>query len=251
MGNSLRNFYRDTLTKIRVNGELTEEWKDTEIGIELEEGRVNALFYADDIILIAETKEELQELMEIVTRYCKRWRCEINKGKSQVVVYGPKRLINKKAKPTDQWQLGGGEIKKVKEYKYLGLEIENGNKWINYKDRVIRKAKRIIGYIKWINRGNLFLTVKVLTKLWFGLGRSTLEYGAEIWGGEKKWEEAERLQRKIARFILKTKKNVNNNFLEGELNWMTLENRRIMLRLRYWRKILRMKKERLTQQIYR
>merc|ERR1712141_922334 len=125
-----------------------------------------------------------------------------------------------------------------------GLEMENSKKWKKYKERILKKAKKIIGYIKWVNRGNIFLSVKVLAKLWFGLGRSTLEYGAEIWGGEKKWEEAERLQRKIARFILKTKKNVNNNFLEGELKWMTLENRRIMLRLRYWRKILRKKRKR-------
>ena len=91
----------------------------------------------------------------------------------------------------------------------------------------------------------------MLSKLWFGLGRSTLEYGAEVWGGRRRWEEAEKLQRKIARYILKAKKNVNNSYIEGELNWMSLENRRITLRLRYWRKILRMKKERLTKKIYR
>merc|ERR1712083_521272 len=70
-------------------------------------------------------------------------------------------------------------------------------------------------------------------------------------GGKKNWEEAEKLQRKIARYILKAKQNVNNNFIEGELVWMTLKNRRIMLRLRFWRKILRMKKERLPKKIYR
>merc|ERR1719273_111544 len=93
MWKTLKNFYRKTITRIRINGVMTEEFvtekgvkqggvlspilfsiyrnelieelKDTEIGIELEEGRVNALFYADDIILISETREELQEMMKI------------------------------------------------------------------------------------------------------------------------------------------------------------------------------------------
>ena len=130
-----------------------------------------------------------------------------------------------------------GDIEPVKEYKYLGLEIQNSKKWMKYKERILKKAKKIVGYIKWVNRGNIFLSIKVLSKLWFGLGRSTLEYGAEIWGGGGQWEEAEKLQRKISRYILKAKENVNNNHLEGELNWVSLKNRRIMLRLRYWGKI--------------
>jgi len=159
-------------------------------------------------------------------------------------IYGPKWLVEKEKESEKKiWELGGGEISVVKEYKYLGLEMENSKKWKKYKERILKKAKKIIGYIKWVNRGNIFLSVKVLAKLWFGLERSTLQYGAEIWGGKKNWEEAEKLQRKIARYILKAKQNVNNNFIEGELVWMTLKNRRIMLRLRFWRKILNEKRK--------
>ena len=48
------------LFSIYIN-KLIEKLRETGIGIKLEEGRINALFYADDIILIAETRKELQD----------------------------------------------------------------------------------------------------------------------------------------------------------------------------------------------
>merc|ERR1739844_643592 len=60
-----------------------------------------------------------------------------------------------------------------------------------------------------------------------------------------KWEEERKKSSRLRTY------NKIKERREVYLIWMTLENRRIMLRLRYWRKILRMKKERLTQQLYR
>merc|ERR1712228_1163350 len=104
----IKNFYRKTWTKIRFNGKFTEEFetdkgvkqggvlspilfsiyinklveelKATNIGIDIGEVIVNALFYADDIILIAEKREDLQKLMDVVTDYSRKWRCKINRS---------------------------------------------------------------------------------------------------------------------------------------------------------------------------
>merc|ERR1712228_881650 len=165
----IKNFYRKTWTKIRINGKLTEEFetnkgvkqggvlspirfsiyinklieelKATKLGIDIGGEKVNALFYADDIILITEKREELQKLMNVVTEYSRKWRCQINRSKSQIVIYGPKRLI-KKEEQERKWFLGGGEIERKLEYKYLGLEIQNSKRWNAYKERILRKAKK-------------------------------------------------------------------------------------------------------------
>ena len=42
--------------------------------------------------------------MDVVTRFGRKWRCEINRRKSQVVVYGDKKRIRKQ-----KWMLRGGE----------------------------------------------------------------------------------------------------------------------------------------------
>ena len=46
------------------------------------------------------------------------------------------------------------------------------------------------------------LSVDAAKKIWMTLVRPILEYGAEVWGGEK-WEEAEKLQREMGKRILR------------------------------------------------
>ena len=49
---------------------------------------VKSLFYADDIVLIADRAWKVQRMMCVATKYAKKWRFEVNRGKSQVVMYG-------------------------------------------------------------------------------------------------------------------------------------------------------------------
>ena len=77
-----------------------------------------------------------------------------------------------------------------------------------------------------------------------------MEYGAEIWEDERSWKEAEVVQRKVMRYILKAKKGTTNAAVHGDLGWPTLKTRRQVLKLRYWRKIVTMKDSRLVKCVY-
>ena len=60
-------------------------------------------------------------------------------------------------------------------------------------------------------------SVKELQRIYTGLVRPYLEYGAEVWGDlEDDWPEAEELQRKIARRILRVSKRTSNEVVLGE-----------------------------------
>ena len=93
----IKDFYRKTCVKIRINGKFSEEFqsekgvkqggvlspilfslfinelimeiKKAEMGIKLKETLIAILLYADHIVLIAEKKQELQELLDIVSDY--------------------------------------------------------------------------------------------------------------------------------------------------------------------------------------
>jgi len=62
--------------------------------------------------------------------------------------------------------------------------------------------------------------------------------------------EAERIQREMARMILKCSPKMTNEAVLGELGWWTLKGRRDLLRLKYYGKIVKMGEDRLVKQVY-
>ena len=126
----------------------------------------------------------------------------------------------------------------------------NGSlRWDKFKEKLLEKAKKasVKAWAMGIRSG--ILTVVAAVRIWSTLVRPLLEYGAEIWGPEK-WNEAEKVQRRMGRRILGLRENVNNEVVYGALGWWTLRTRRDLLRLRYWRKLLTMKETRLTKIVY-
>ena len=69
------------------------------------------------------------------------------------------------------------------------------------------------------------LPTRTCVNLWEVLVRSILEYGSEVWGGGP-WEEAEKLQREIAKVILKVPIRTANEAVLGDLGWWELKARR-------------------------
>ena len=49
------------------------------------------MLYADDMVLIAETEEQLLKLLDVMYVWCKKWRLKINKGKTKVVHFRPQK----------------------------------------------------------------------------------------------------------------------------------------------------------------
>ena len=82
------------------------------------------------------------------------------------------------------------------------------------------------------------MSVKGMSNIWTALIRPHLEYGAEILNSHTDfvWEEAEKVARKVGRRVLKCGPSLPNDAILGELGWMTMRGRRMLLRLSYWGK---------------
>ena len=83
---------------------------------------------------------------------------------------------------------------------------------------------------------------------WQVLVRPVVEYGAEIWG-EKKWKLGEDLQIEMGRRVLGVSRMTTREVIQGELGLEKISSRRIILR--YWKKLIEMKKSRLIYKIYK
>ena len=73
---------------------------------------MGACFFADDIVLMAESDNDLQNILEVVSNYANRWKLRFNASKCVVLVVGQK-------KRGKLWRLGKEGTKEVDDYKYL------------------------------------------------------------------------------------------------------------------------------------
>ena len=139
-------------------------------------------------------------------------------------------------------------------YKYLGLWVDKNvrGRWKKMKSIMLEKARKRVG-VAWgmaLNSG--CMTVRSGKRIWEALVRPVLEYGAEVWEEEHncRWEEAERLQMKMGKRILGCSSRMSNEVVRGELGWWSMRGRRMLLRIRFWCRIVRMRRERLVRKIY-
>ena len=137
----------------------------------------------------------------------------------------------------------------MNKYKYLGIDIKGNLKWGDYKRRQLEKAEGRLNFVGAMGVNSGILSVKAAKKVSKALVRPIVEYGAEIWGGGD-WEDGEKLQRNMGKRILGLKESTTNEAVRGEMGWWSMKARRDMMRLRYWRKILKMGQERLTKKVY-
>ena len=154
------------------------------MGIKLDAQLMFALLYADDAVLVAESAEDLQNLINIVDEYCRDWRMLLNLDKSKAMVV-PKQVRNKTAAEVINNEIKqavtvrGVEVPFVNEYKYLGVWIQQDLGWKLHIAHNVSKAKAkhaVIGPI--LRCGPIPTALKRL--VWCAVVRSHLEYGAEV-----------------------------------------------------------------------
>ena len=145
------------------------------------------------------------------------------------------------------------KIEVVASYKYLGMEVQrNIGIWKEYKERMMTKAKKSMNAAWGLGLQMGTLSVKSGIRIWEGIVRPITEYGAEIWPSQKDntWDKAEGLQKEMGRRILRLAKQTSEVVIRGELGWWTLRGRRILLRLKYWWKLVNMTEDRLVRRMY-
>jgi len=195
-----------------ING-LAREIKEKTQGVRFGDTQVCLLMYADDVVLLAETREDLQKMLDIVTTYTRKWRFRVNpkKGKSDVMLFGRKP---RKSEEERKWSLGGVEIEETESYKYLGVDLVSSLNFKKLKERFVARAgKRMrLVWAMGMRRGEL--PAEHCCRVWNALVRPVLEYGAVVWG-DVKWEEAEAVQREMGKMILRCSSKMANEVVLG------------------------------------
>jgi hypothetical protein len=122
--------------------DLAEVLRSRGLGIDAWGRRVPLLLYADDIVLLASTPEELQQMLDVTSAYARSWQFRFNTkpGKSNVVVV-PATSANLADAERAAFRMGDGPLHLSQEYKYLGVEMgKTRGCWNSFLSRVHKTA---------------------------------------------------------------------------------------------------------------
>ena len=155
----------------------------TEINIQLNDSPtlegmpINGLMYADDLVLMSESEEGLQELLNILHSYTERWFLQVNKSKTKYM-----RISKNNKDPLVPMKLGEVVLENTEEYCYLGtMFTSNGS--LNKAGKVLhdKAVKAMYGLIRKINKHKT-CSPKLMLELFDKMILPIAMYNSEVWG---------------------------------------------------------------------
>ena len=95
-------------------------------GITVDDLKPCLLFYADDSVLIAESKLYLQNSLDSVHDYCQRWKICVHILKTMIVVFGKGGRFS----IDDIWFYGDSILEVVEHFSYLGIMFSSTGQFL-------------------------------------------------------------------------------------------------------------------------
>ena len=260
--------------------ELAKKLRECGHGATIEGLDVGSLLYADDVVLVAESAEKLQGLIDVVDKFCRRWHMDINLKKSEVMVVGKRSLCSAcKRAPTpapepvpvpfparapapvpvvaracplcSPWVCRGETLKVVSEYKYLGIWFTSDLLWTVHINKMVAKATATTADL-----GGVFSNARIPARakalIWLSTARPQMEHGGEVWKANgPQADRLESVQVQAGCKIFKLNRKTKVNAVRALLRVPSLKARREVSRLKYFVKVKTMERGRLVRELLR
>ena len=180
----IENIKMDEFTGIQLDGQDAQYF-------------VNALLYADDMVLCGDSIGNLQRLIGKLENFCKEWNMTVNFNKTKIVVFragGP-------LKHTEKWFFDNKQLDTVSSYRYLGLQFSSSLKWNIAHWELAKRSARAVINIRRLYYKCGHMPASVLFDIFDKKIVPILSYGAEIWGYESSdWIEC--VHTKFCKWVL-------------------------------------------------
>ena len=151
------------------------------------------LMYADDTVLFATSKRQLQHSLNMYERYCRQWKLQVNVDKTKILIFGRKRR--------QTFTLNNKQVEVIDKFKYLGVIFNRNGKFLDAIKDNINKA-RLAMYTLRRTFKEKHIPIDCQIEIFEKTIEPILLYGAEIWGFENRSTQL------IEKYYLKTLKQI-------------------------------------------
>ena len=198
-------------------------------GVKLVHSKLRLLLFADDLVLLSETTQDMQRAVDLLNEYCDIWDLKINLIKTKLIPFSNHRTpIN-----PIHILLNGSEIQVVKKYKYLGILLSANGSLKPAIDILAAQAnKALFSLMKSATRLQ-YPSPLILSHLFDSLVRPITEYASEVWAPSES-DEMEVLHRRFCKFALGLPTSTTNVAVYGDLGRVPLSIRHKVSLLKYW-----------------
>lgn len=200
------------------------------------------LLYADDTIIVSDSPESLQKLLNDFYEYCSKWKLTINKSKTKIIIFGSNKPGN------FRFLLNNEPIEIIKEYKYLGVLFSSSGSFLNARKYLVNQANKAM-HILYSKIFNLDIPIDLQLKLFDQTIVPILTFNCEVWGFEN-LDLIETVQNNFLRTITKSKKSTPLYMLYGELGRYPMD---IVIKSRmvnYWCKLVMGNRNKISKVCY-
>ena len=188
--------------------------------------RCNLLMYADDTVLFYSAsqasiiEERLNEELSVIERWLYKNSLFLNVSKTEAMLFGTSPRLSKVE--SFVITVNGSPIKRVTQFKYLGVVFDERLSWNDHVKYILAKAGRRVGML---GRIRYNVTAFSASIIYTSLIRPIIEYCDTVWGccGQGNCNAIEALQRRAGRIVIRS---FSSQKAMDSLKWPTLESRR-------------------------
>ena len=233
-----------TLFSIFIN-DLSAEINNLNKGIEFGNEKLSILMYADDIVLLASSEEDLQIMLNTLNSWSTKWSIDINQSKSKIVHFRKPHT----PKTSSNFAIGDKNITVATIYKYLGTYFSEFLNFTEHANILGESGGRALGSIVAKLKKNNFMNYSTYTKLYDACVTPIVDYSSGIWG-YKNFNKPNIIQNKAIRIFLGVHRFAPVAGLEGDMAWLSPQYRRWLNMLRLWNRFITMSNNRLTKRLF-
>ena len=236
--------FSPTAFNIFIN-DLTNNLKELNLGIRMDNELVCILLYADDVVVLANNEDELQKMLTHINKWCKRWKMTINMTKSKVTHFRPKNINM----CVTQLYIGDKKLDYTENYKYLSVHFNEFLEFSNHCKIQSEAATRALGALIGKFKYSDYSSYESFKKCFETNINPITDYGSEVWGYMRE-ASTDQIQIKAIRTYLGVHKFAPILALLGDIGWLPSFIRRKLSLLRYWNRLVKMDNTRLTKTVF-
>ena len=180
---------------------------------------------ADDTLLLANTVNGLQRMMDYAHQYGKLWRLTYSVAKTKCMTFGETKRSNDVNRHRRRWKLGSDIIEEVNHFTYLGTVL---CAFLSSKQRtrdVCRKGYALLGSLSSTGFNSTDMSPVICSSVWFRACLPSLLYSCETWGkiSQQEYSDMEKVHKTVLKYIQGLHIRTHDEITRGLLGWFTIK----------------------------